>query len=292
MRQKSITIRPYRNEVSNASMKKYLKAATIYIAVWVIVVTAVFPFLWMFSSSLKSVHETFSIPPRLIPEELRFDNFVEVFSRVDVLRSLANSAIYALGSVALYLVIAPLAGYALAKYTFPGRQLIFLAVLATMMIPIEVLLVPLFKLLINLRWLNTYHGLILPRVVEPFGIFLLKQHFSTIPDDYLDAARIDGCSEFGIFRRIMIPLSSGPLAVTGLFMFTWRWNELLWPLIVANRHEMHTIPVGIAMFIREWYVEWNYLFALCTVAIVPIIILFICLQKYFMEGAIMSGIKG
>ena len=272
--------------------KNFIKTLIIHTLVVVVLLVALFPFIWMISTAFKAPDEVFSIPPNLIPNKIGIKNFTKVFPQVDFIRLFINSTIYALGSTVLYLFIIAPAGYVLAKYNFRGKKIIFICILASMMIPVEVLIVSLFQLLVKLGWLNTYIGMILPRVVDPFGIFLLRQHFLTIPTDYIYAGRIDGCSEFGIFQKIMLPMASSTLAVAGIFMFTWRWNELLWPLIAANKVEMHTLQVGISLFIKEWYVEWNYMFAFCLLSILPIIILFIFLQKYFVKGVIMTGIKG
>ncbi|HHV63021.1 MAG TPA: carbohydrate ABC transporter permease [Firmicutes bacterium] len=250
------------------------------------------PFLWMFSTAVKPLKETFSWPPYLIPHDWSLENFPISVQRSNAIRALLVSSIYTVGCIVLYLIVASLAGYGFAKYKFPGDSILFLLVLGTVIIPIEVIIAPLFMLLKSLGWVNTFHGMILPRVVEPFGIFLLRQHFKTIPDDFLDAARIDGCSEFGILWKVVLPLSLPPLTVTGLFMFLWRWNELLWPLVVGSGEAQRTIQVAIALFQHEWFVEWNYLMALCVIAIIPILILFILLQRYFIQGVVMSGLKG
>jgi ABC-type glycerol-3-phosphate transport system permease component len=249
------------------------------------------PFLWMFSTSMKPLREAYSIPPTLVPQDFAPENYPVAFQRAQAGRAFIVSALYAAGCVVLYLVLAALAGYAFARYQFFGKNALFLLVLATLMIPIEVNLLPLYRILKTLRWLNTFPGLILPRVVEPFGIFLFRQHFSTIPEEYVDSARIDGCRELTIFRRIMLPMSVPPVIVVCLFMFLWRWNELLYPLVICTSNEMRTIQVVISLFVRERYVEWNYQMALCVAAIVPILVLFVTIQKYFVQGVVLQGLK-
>jgi ABC-type glycerol-3-phosphate transport system permease component len=249
------------------------------------------PFFWMFSTSVKPLGEVYSIPPTLIPQDFSPENFPIAFARAQALRAFFVSALYAAGCVSLYVFVAALAGYAFARYHFVGKNLLFILVLATLMIPIEVNLLPLYRLLKTFGWLNSFAGLILPRIVEPFGIFLFRQHFQTIPDEYVDSARIDGCREVGIFSRIMMPMSIPPVVVACLFMFLWRWNELLYPLVIATSNRMRTIQVVISLFVRERYVEWNFQMALCVSAILPILILFVGIQKYFVQGVVLSGMK-
>jgi ABC-type glycerol-3-phosphate transport system permease component len=265
----------------------------IYYALAVLLVLFIFvPFFWMFSTSVKPLREAYSIPPTIVPQDFSPENFPIAFERAQALRAFFVTAVYALGCVVLYLVVAAFAGYAFARYRFYGKNILFLMVLATLMIPIEVNLLPLYRLLKALGWLNSFQGLILPRVVEPFGIFLFRQHFQTIPDEYVDSARIDGCREVTIFRRIMLPMSIPPVVVVCLFMFLWRWNELLYPLVISTSNQMRTLQVVISLFIRERYVEWNFQMALCVAAIMPILILFIAIQKYFVQGVVLSGMKG
>ncbi|MBC7217197.1 MAG: carbohydrate ABC transporter permease [Candidatus Caldatribacterium sp.] len=260
---------------------------------WILVVlsvSTVFPFFWMFSSSLKPLREVYTWPPTLIPRELHLSNFREAFERSNFIRALINSSLYTGGCIALYVPISLLAAFGFAKYRFKGDSLLFMLVLAAVMIPIEAVIVPLFGLLLRMRWVGTLQGLVIPRVVEPFGIFLLRQHFKTIPDDLLDAARIDGCSELGILWRVMLPLSLPPLAVIVVFMFIWRWNELLWPLVIGG-NAIRTIQPAIALFKYERFVEWNLLMALCAIAVIPVLVLFFTLQRYFVEGVVKSGLK-
>jgi ABC-type glycerol-3-phosphate transport system permease component len=262
---------------------------------FIVILFAIFiflPFLWMFSTSIKHLSEVYSIPPNLVPKNFSPENYIVAFTRTKALRAFFVSTVYSFGCVILYLFIAALAGYAFARYHFPGKNILFLMVLATLMIPIEVNIVPLYRLLKKLGWLNTFQGMILPRVVEPFGIFLMRQHFQTIPNDYVDSARIDGCTEFGIFRKVMLPMSIPPIITAGLFMLLWRWNELLWPLIISTSSHMRTIQAAISLFVLERYTEWNYLMALCVVAIIPMFALFILIQKYFIKGLVITGLKG
>lgn len=257
----------------------------------ILAISVIFPFFWMFSSSLKPLREVYTWPPTLIPKEVRFQNYPEAFEKVNFSRALLNSALYVLLCIIFYVPISALAAWGFAKYQFKGSNLLFLLVLGAIMVPLEATIVPLFIILSKFKWIETIQGLVLPRIVEPFGIFLLRQHFKTIPDDLLDASRIDGCSELGILFRIALPLSIPPLIVIVIFMFIWRWNELLWPLVIGGG-AVRTIQPAIALFKYEHgFVEWNYLMALCVIAVIPVMLLFLFLQKYFVEGAISSGLK-
>jgi alpha-1,4-digalacturonate transport system permease protein len=269
-----------------------MKGVTIitYLILLVLAVSTIFPFFWMFSTSLKPLKEVYTLPPSLIPQEVRIENFLEAFERVNFTQALINSVVYVALCIAFYIPISALAAYSFAKYRFKGDTLLFLLVLGALMVPLEATIVPIFTILLKLKWIGTYQGLVLPRVVEPFGIFLLRQHFKTIPNDLLDASRIDGCSELGILFKIMLPLSIPPLVVMVIFMFIWRWNELLWPLVVGG-NAIRTIQPAITLFKYERFVEWNLLMALCVIAVIPILILFFSLQKYFIEGVVNTGLK-
>lgn len=257
----------------------------------VLVFVMIFPFLWMFSSAVKPVAEIFSSPPHLIPQEFKWENFIYVWERSHLGRVFKNTLIYAGGNTILSLFITTITAFGFAKYNFFGKNILFLLILMTIMVPIESLMVPLFSILNKIGWLNTYQGLILPRLVSPFGIFLLRQHFMSIPNALLDAARIDGTSEWGLLTRIMIPLSKSVLAVVALFNFLWRWNELMWPLIVATKEENYTFQVAVASFQEQFFIKWNYLMAVVCLSIIPLLALFMYAQRYFTKGITMSGLK-
>jgi len=257
----------------------------------IISLVMIFPFLWMFSTSVKPQAEVFSVTPHLIPREFKWENFIYVWERAHLGRIFKNTLIYAGGSLLLSLIVCTTTAFGFAKYNFFGKNILFLLIIMTIMVPMESLMVPLFLILKQFNMLNTYHGLILPRIVEPFAIFLLRQHFSSIPNDLLDAARIDGTSEWGILTRIVIPLSKPVLTVVALFIFLWRWNELLWPLIVATKQEFYTFQVAVASFQQDLYIEWNYLMAAVFFSVIPLMFLFIYAQRYFVKGVTLSGLK-
>ncbi len=268
-----------------------VKDVLIYLIIGIMTLVIVLPFLWMLSTAFKPVPETFNWPPTILPTKWMFENFLITWQRGHVPTALLTSAMYAGGVTSLYILITVPAGFGFAKYRFPFRSVLFIIVLSTMMIPIEVIIVPLFMMLSDWRWVGSYQGLIIPRIVHGFGIFLLRQHMQTIPNELIDAARSDGLSEIGILMRIIVPLSKATIGVTALFMFMWKWNELLWPLIIGQS-EMKTIQVAIALFIQESYAEWNYLMMMVIIGILPLLLMYIGLQRYFVRGVALSGLKG
>ena len=259
----------------------------------VLALVMIFPFLWMVAASLKPLSELLTWPPRILPQKWLLENYVIAFKSAQFGRAMMNSIIYSGGVTILCLIVSLLAAFGFAKYRFLGRDVLFVLVLITIMFPIELTLVPLYIILKDLHWLNTFHGLIVPRVAQGFGIFLLRQHFTTVPESYLDAVRIDGSSELGIIWRVMIPLSKPTLIIVALFTFLWRWNEVLWPLVAAQTPSMHTIQVALGSFVGDpVYIPWHYLLAGITLASAPTIVLFFCLQKYIIKGIVLSGLKG
>ncbi len=253
----------------------------------------VFPFLWMVLGSFKSLRELSNWPFHLLPGKWRFENFVVAAKTAGLWRAMLNSFIYAGSTTFLVLIVSSLAAFGFAKYNFFGKNILFLLVIATVVFPIEVTMIPLYMILRRLGWLGTYHGLILPRIAQGFGIFLLRQNFMTIPDSYLDAARIDGSSEVLLLWKVVVPLSRSVLIILGLFTFLWRWNEVLWPLVVMLRPEKYTLQVKLTTFIGDpAYVNWHHLLAGVTMACVPTIILFFVLQRYVLKGIVLSGLKG
>ncbi len=252
------------------------------------------PVYYMVSTSFKDESEVFALPIHWIPHEFQgLDNYIKAFHVAPFGRFFLNSAVVALIVVLTTIFFSALAGYGLAKFSFPGRQLCFLIILSTMMIPFQVILIPLFVVVYRLGWTNSYAGLIIPGAISAFGVFLMRQFCLTLPDELLDAARIDGCSEPGIFFKITLPLMQPALATLSILTFMGSWNNLFWPMIVITRTELMTLPVGMAFFqqpLREPY--WTYIMAVSTVASLPVIIVFLALQKYFIQGVVLSGMKG
>lgn len=251
-----------------------------------------FPIYWMLCTSLKDSTRVLDFPPSMWPNPATLESFKVLFSQPLFLRWALNSAIYASCATVGQLFFCTMAGYALAKIEFPGRKLIFWLIISTMMIPGQITLVPLYKLMATFGWVNTYKGLILPALVAPFGIFLMKQFMQSMPKELMDAARIDGCGEFGIFMRIMLPLAKPGMAVLGIFTFTGTWNTLVWPLVIANSDTMQTLTVALpAMQLRE---QTNFALQMAgaVVTALPVFIVFFALQKYFVKGITVGAVKG
>lgn len=254
--------------------------------------TMLAPFLWMISTSLMGEYEVFQFPPRFIPSSLRWSNYPEAMGMQPFGRFFLNTAIVAGASVGGQLLFCSMAAYAFARLRFPGRDRLFGAYIATMMIPAIVTVIPAFLLVSRLGLINTYPALFLPTISSVWGIFLLRQFFLTIPRDLEDAARVDGASELTIFWRIILPLSKPALATLAIFTFMASWKDFLWPLIVTNRTEMRTVEVGIAGFNSLYSTDWPHQMAAAVLVLLPVIIVFFIAQKYFVRGITLTGLKG
>jgi multiple sugar transport system permease protein len=252
---------------------------------------AILPFLYMISLSLQTDAETLAGVPVIIPEVPQYQNYVEIWDRAPFGRFVLNSFIVASAIALAHLFFDPLAGYVFAKFKFPFKNVIFIIVLGTLMIPFFVRMVPLYMMMARLGWLNSYQGLITPFLMGAYGIFLMRQFIQPIPDELIDAARIDGASEFGIFWRIVLPQTKPALATLGLFVFIYQWNEFLWPLVVVNTMEMRTMTIGLTLFNRESYIQWNMTATAGMIMFIPGLILFLFSQRYFIRGIVLSGMK-
>ena len=251
----------------------------------------VVPLLWAASTSFKSFTDIMSYPPTFFPTAMTLENYAEMWTRLDFPRLLRNSLIFAGGVTALALVCDSLAAYALARFEFPGRNVVFILILVTLMIPGEIRLVPLFNLVEAMGLLNTYGGLILPRAADAFGIFFLRQFFLAIPRDLEDAGRVDGASELRIFRTIILPLSTPALVTLGLFIFMANWNDLLWPLIMSTNGDLATLPAGLASFKGEHVTEYGPLMAGSVLAMLPMLVAFVFVQRTFVQSIASTGLK-
>ncbi len=252
----------------------------------------VFPFIWMIIASLMTAGEIQMRPPVWLPASPQFSNYSELAKSIPIARLYFNS-LFTSGVIVLgVLLSSSLAGFAFAKYRFPGRELLFYLILATMMIPFFVTLIPVFFIVRQLGWIDTYQGLVVPGLTSAYGIFLMRQFMVTVPDELIDAARIDGASEPMIYWRIVIPLVKPALATLGTFTFIGAWNNFLWPLLVLNSRELFTLPLGINS-LRSLYADnTNLLMAGTAVAVLPMLLLFVFLQRYFIKGIALTGLKG
>jgi multiple sugar transport system permease protein len=251
----------------------------------------IFPFVWMLLTSLKTSQEIFGDPGRLLPSAFNVQAYITIWSELPFARLFLNSVIFAGGVTVLSVFFDSLAAYALARLDFPGRTFAFFLVLATLMVPYQITLVPLFQTVFDLDWLNTYQGLIVPRATSAFGIFLLRQFFVSIPRDLDAAARIDGAGEFRIYWSIMLPLAKPALATLAVFHFMNNWNDFLWPLIISSSQEMYTLPSGLTLFAGQFVTDHAVLMAGATISLAPLAIAFFFAQRYFVQGIATTGIK-
>jgi alpha-1,4-digalacturonate transport system permease protein len=250
-----------------------------------------FPILWIFLSSLKPQSELFTFPLTFLPANPTFQNFIGAFKSGNFLRYFYNSTFVAVVSTFITVLINTMAGYALSKYFFKGRDLIFFVMIATLMIPLQVILVPIFILEKNLGLLNSLWGIIIPPAATPTGIFLARQYMLTIPNSLIEAARIDGGGEWFIFQKIILPLAKPIIATLAIFSFMWRWNDFLWPFIVLSRQKKYTLQLALANFVGQYDVDWSRLLSMTVISIIPLIVVFLVFQKYFIKGMTSGGVK-
>lgn len=264
----------------------------IYVTMAVVTLFTLFPFYWIFVTAVKPVGEIFAFPPKLWPSEFHWGNFASVIAGADFGTYFKNSGIVTVISTIITVCINLIAGYAFAKYKFKGKEFFFMLVLSTLMIPLQVIMIPNFLIISRLGMVNTYRGLILPPCAEAFGLFLSRQFMSTMPDALIEAGRIDGASEFRTFRSIILPNSKNLFSVLVIFTFMWRWNDFQWPLIILSDSKMYTVQMGLAMLRGTNYINWNDLMSASLLAILPVLVIFFVFQKQFVQGMASSGIKG
>ncbi len=264
----------------------------LYAVLGVGLVLVVTPFVWMLLGSFKTEGELRANPPTWWPQAPTLDNYRELFTRLDFPQFFTNSVVVAVTVTLGNLVFCSMLGYAFAKIDFWGRTWLFRLVLATLMIPGMVTLVPLFVLVSNLGMVNTYWGLILPFLAGPFGVFLMRQFMQGIPDELIDAARVDGAGEFRIFLRVVMPLCKPALATLAILTFLGSWNNFLWPLVVSSTENMYTLPVALALYsVGQNSTEYGLLLAGAVVIVLPILAVFFALQKHFVQGLATTGLK-
>jgi len=264
----------------------------LYLVLIIGLILLVGPFIWMVLGSIKTTGELRQVPPTWLPQNPTLANYVDLLSRLSFPRFFFNSAVVAAAVTVGNVVFCSMLGYALAKLSFPGKRILFAVVLGTLMVPAIVTFMPLFVLVANLNLVNTHAGLILPFLVGAFGVFLMRQFIGGIPDELLDAARVDGAGEHYIFWRIVMPLCGPAIATLTILTFLGSWNSFLWPLVVANTEEMYTLPVAIALFATgQQETNVALLMAGSVVVILPVLVIFILLQRFFTQGIAMTGIK-
>ncbi|GIX07300.1 MAG: sugar ABC transporter permease [Candidatus Poribacteria bacterium] len=256
-----------------------------------VAVAVLLPMIWLVASSFKTSGELFQSPPTFWPKEPTLENFRRLFVEVPFWRYFVNSVFLSTAATLASLFFSTLGGFGFAKYRFRGQGVLFGILLASMMIPFEVLLVPLFKLLRDIGWLDTYWGVVVPFMAGGFGIFLMRQFIVSVPDDLIDAARIDGCSEFGIYWRVVLPVIKPAVGALTIFIFLGQWNSYLWPLIVLRDDAKYTLPIGLANLIGVYQQEYGMLMAGTLIALIPIITLFLAMQREFVSGITLGAVK-
>ena len=278
---------------SHSAYLSWLKNLGLYLLLSAIAIVMLLPLLWLFSTALKSpIENVFAFPPQFFPQHPTVENFVRVWQDHPFGRYFWNSTLVAIVTVSFNLLFCSLAAYPLARSHFPGRELIFSLIVATIMIPFQIVMIPLYILTVKLGLRNTYLGIVLPSLASAFGIFLLRQAFRGVPKELEDAARLDGCTELGIWWNVMIPAVRPALNTLAIFVLIGAWSDFLWPLIVLDRPERYTLPLGVAGLASSFSLDWRLIAAGSVLSILPILILFLLLQRYIIPTDSSSGLKG
>ncbi|MDF2923533.1 MAG: sugar transporter ATP-binding protein [Paenibacillaceae bacterium] len=278
-----------------AGRNRGMKLTVMIIVYALLIATVLFmlvPYVWMLSSSLKLNKDVFSFPMQWIPEAPRWQNYADIWTRIPLGKFIYNTAKLSVIVTILQLLTSSFAAYAFSKLRFKGRNTLFLGYIATIAIPWQAYMVPQFILMRYLGLNNTHMAIILLQAFSAFGVFLMRQFYQSIPDELCEAARIDGLSEYGIWARIMLPLSKPALSTLVIFTFVSTWNDFLGPMIYLTRTELKTIQIGLRMFISQYSAEYGLIMAASVISIIPVLLVFLTLQKYFVQGVASSGIKG
>ncbi|MFN0154004.1 MAG: carbohydrate ABC transporter permease [Gaiella sp.] len=274
----------------------YGKGLASYLVLAVFAVIAIGPFLYLLSPSFRQSFELFSYPPQWIPDSFYTGNFATILNETSYLRWGLNTLIFATAVTLITLVIDTLAGYAFARLRFPGRTALFVLILATLMIPTAVLIAPLYIIVSNLPgWthsgINTYPAMIIPMVASPLGVFMMRQFISTLPEALVEAARLDGASEWQIFRKIVLPLMKPAIVVLGIFTFMFQWVNFLWPLVITTTDNMKTLTVGVASLQGQFVTDWGVISAAAVMTMVPVIVIFLLFQRWFVQASMAGALK-
>ncbi len=272
---------------------KGLQTCLIYLILGLLSVAMLFPMLWLVSTAFKAPTENiFQFPPQLLPQSPTIQNFVRVWQTNPFGQYLWNSTIIAILTVSINLIFCSLAAYPLARLSFRWRELIFNLIVATIMIPFQIVMIPLYILTVQLGLKNSYWGVILPSLASAFGIFLLRQAFLGVPKELEEAARMDGCNDLGVWWHVMLPSVRPALVTLAIFVFIGSWSDFLWPLIVLDRPEFYTLPLGVAKLAGTFSLDWRLIAAGSVISVLPVIVLFIGLQRYIVPTDVSSGVKG
>lgn len=280
-------------------MKRFFKGISIHAILIFTSLLSVFPFIWLISTSLKgNMENIFAYPPQIIPQDFTFENYVGVWKRVNFVAYFVNSMIVAGFTVFLNLILSAMAAYPLARMNFWGKKFTFFAILATIMIPFQAIMLPVYLITLKLNLVDSvnnfmgYLGLVMPFAVSAFGIFLMRQAFLTIPKEMEEAAIVDGCNTLEVFFKVLLPMVKPSLAVLAIFTFIGSWGEFLWPSIVLTKESMYTLPVGVNNLQGMFSSNWRFIAAGSILATIPIVIFFLAMQKYFISGENEGAVKG
>lgn len=274
------------------TIKKKIGTVCYYIAAVSLAILAIIPFLWMISTSFKSRGALMSIPIEWIPKAPTLDAYIKVFSKFPFAKTIGNSLFISVSYTLITLLAASMAAFAFAKLKFTGNKILFICYLATMMIPTQVTMIPLFVIMTKLGLTDTYASVIMPSVFRPFAVFMLVQQMRTIPNDFLDAAKIDGAKVIQIFQKVALPLCVPILATLSITTFMESWNDYLWPLLMLSNKNKMTLPIALSTLNGQYNTEYNVLMAGSLISMIPIIIIYILAQKQFKEGMMAGGVKG
>lgn len=262
-----------------------------YAVCTVFAVMVIIPFLWVLTTALKTPADISVWPPKFLPERITLENFSQILVKEDFLRYMLNSLIVSLGSMVSILLTSSLAGFIFAKYKFPYKGLLFTLILATAIIPLQVYMIPLFIMVFKAKMMNTYLAMIFPMSIMTFGVFFMRQNIMAIPDDLIDSARIDGANEFWIYVRIVLSLSKSAMMALGIFAFSEAWANFIWPLVVVTTKDKYTTELGLAVYQRQFYIEYGAISAGAVITIIPMVIVFFFLRRNILQGVATSGMK-
>lgn len=268
-----------------------MRKSWVHILLLVGAIVMIIPFFWMVSTSFKSYLESMQIPPTLFPEQFHFDNYARVFESADFLTYYANTIFVTVARTASQLFLCSMAAYAFARLDFPFKNTLFLVILSVLMVPIQVILIPNYALLSQFGWINTFYALIVPGIFSAFGVFLLRQFFMGIPKELDEAAIMDGCSKWGVYWRIILPNAKPALVALGIFTVLASWNDFMWPLVMTNSADMRVLSVGIANFEGQYSTEYPLLMAAALMSTIPMVLMFLFLQKYLIAGIALGGVR-
>ena len=277
--------------MSSSVLEKIIRIVN-YIAITLLALIFMFPLYWMVVTAFKEMHEVVSMPPVFFPANPSFSSFRRVIGEFGFMRSFYVSAVVSLTVTVFSVFNAALAGFAFAKYEFKGQRILFILVLATMMIPFQVIMIPLYVMIVNLNWHDSFAGLIVPSLISGFGIFLMRQFMDSLPGDLFDAGRIDGCSGFRLFWQIALPNVKPALSALCIFQFMFQWNSFFWPFLIINETRMRPVSLALALYQNQFTgPQYNLVMAANLIVIAPTLILFLCLQRNFVQGIALTGMK-